>query len=233
MAPRKPARRARRSAPKAGRRRRPANSVSNLIKDNHATCSATQIYDIATQTVGSFAHSLVQYDRAVALSTVYQEFRIDYVEFRFRPRSDTYQEGGFTAPQLYYQILKDGSENASYTEFLQNGINPRPLSKDGLITWKYKPAVVLAGTGAGNTILRTSPWMNTDNQTGAGTVPNGTEHFGTCMYIDSTPQGSYICGTVEIEAHFSFRKPRFEDVTGAKPAHYRNGVKISDAQPAL
>lgn len=216
----------RRAAPRraAKKGRATGNSTRNLIRDNHAAMSCITSYKLDSETIENFSHNLTQHTRAKTTAVNYQEFKIDYVEFRVKPSNDTFAPGGFVAPQLYYQVLKDGSTMLSYDEFLQDGINAHSFSKDGNIVWRYKPSVVIAGEGGGSTILKTSPWLNTENTIGVPGIPNSVRHFGTSLFIRTDPQGAYFCATLDIEVHYLFRKPRYD--LGVKAPQKQDGVAV-------
>jgi len=229
---RKSARRARRRAPTRRPRRRTQDPTSTLIRDNHAKCSSTIQVDAYTGVRQDYSHALNQYQRAVDISTGYQEFRIDYVELTYKNNADTYQSGATTGspvPQLYYQILKDGSSNTALQQFTQNGVNPHSLAKDGNVTWRYKPCVVYAGQNGQPSILKQSPWINTDQAVGASVSANQTLHYGTSMWIDAGSAAPYTSGTINIEVHFSFRKPRYTLILNQPAVYYENGVRIEPA----
>lgn len=203
------------------------NSTASMVKDNHASRSCITSYAINSGTVENFNHALNLNQAAVDIASSYQEFKIDYVEFRFKPTYDSFvaASGGITAGQLYYQILKDGSTMPSLEAFFQDGINATSLAKDGNITWRYKPSVVYQGIGGGPSILKSSPWINTTQTVGGGTVPNGTLHYGTSLLVDAAT--AYRAGQLDIEVHYKFRKPRFEPLTTPPLPSNTNGIADS------
>lgn len=201
------------------------NSSIQLIKDNYATLSETlevpfpdPFYGF-TNVMYNLTHSLASYSRAIEVARNYQEFQISYVEVRVKPRFDTYTNvpgGNTAAPQLYYQVIKDGDTPTTALELKHNGINPVPFSMDKNISWRYKPAVVIAGSAGNPTILRVSPWLNTNNNVGAGYTANDTKHYGTALIADTLDAVSEGMFRVEVETHFKFRKPSW--VTPTPPA---------------
>lgn len=206
--------------------RKAPNSTANLVKDNYATLSETlevpfpdPFYGI-TNVMYNITHSLASYSRAIEVARNYQEFQISYVEVRVKPRFDTWTNqvgGNNSVPQLYHQVIKDGDTPSTALELKHNGINPISFAMDKNITWRYKPAVVIAGSAGNPTILRNSPWLNTNNNVGAGYVPNATLHYGSAFIadtLDAVPESLY---RVEVETHFKFRKPSWVTPPGPPP----------------
>jgi len=215
--------RTKKSAPRRKAKKARVNSSIQLIKDNYATLSETlevpfpdPFYGF-TNVMYNLTHSLAAYSRAVEVARNYQEFQISYVEVRVKPRYDTFNNtvgGNAAAPQLYYQVIKDGDTPSTALELKHNGINPVTFSTDKNISWRYKPAVVIAGSAGNPTILRVSPWLNTNNNVGAGYVPNDTKHFGTALIADTLDAVSIGMFRVEVETHFKFRKPSWVTPAG-------------------
>lgn len=201
------------------------NSTANLVKDNYATLSETLEVPFPNDNYGhvnvmyNITHTLASYSRAVEVARNYQEFQISYIEVRVKPRFDTWANlvgGNSAAPQFYHQVIKDGDTPTTALELKHNGINPVSFAVDRNIVWRYKPAVVIAGSAGNPTILRVSPWLNTNNNVGAGYVPNGTIHYGSAFIADTLDGGNEALYRCEVETHFKFRKPSW--VTPTPPA---------------
>lgn len=220
-----PPRRYKKRAPRKMRKgRKSPNSTANLVKDNYAVLS--EIVEVPfpepfygkTNEMYNITHSLASYSRAVEVARNYQEFQISYIEVRVKPRFDTWTNqvgGNNAAPQFYYQVIKDGDTPATALELKHNGINPVTFATDRNIVWRYKPAVVIAGSAGNPTILRNSPWLNTNNNVGTGYVPNATLHYGSAFIADTLDGVQESMFRVEVETHFKFRKPSW--VTPAPP----------------
>lgn len=210
------------------------NNLAALARTNYARCSETtqlnlsgplgqilvanQVYDVssALNKVGSF--------RAREIAQYYQEFRITKVQFRFKPLFDTFVAGtavaGGGTPQLYMYVNRDGDVSGDSTAMVRMGINPISLAKDGNKTMTWKPSVVYPSDTGLASIIKTSPWLNCNNDTTAGAyVPNATLHFGlvwNVVLLDGTGNApvDYPVGTAEIETFYEFRRPQFQPVSG-------------------
>jgi len=225
MPPKKQAKRAYKK--KAYRKRKPTtNSTKSMSKDNWAKCSSIGTSTtLQTNTAYNFEFALANAPtRVLNVAKAHQEFKIDYVEVRFKPLYDTYSTtaatAGVTAPQLYHQIIKDQSvvDMVNVAQFRQNGLNAMSLAKDGNKVWRYKPAAAaemagVAGPVASN-MIKVSPWLDTEAITSTPAVPvfSGTAHYGSCLWIDAVEPTPVNIATIEVEIHYIFRKPRSDYV---------------------
>jgi len=224
---RKPRRRVRRGG---------ANNLSSLARTNYARCSeiaalvdptsGSQV--LKTNTTYSVSSSLAKTGtaRAQLIARNYQEFRISKVIFRFKPLFDTFVAGaaygGGATPQLYMYVNRDGDASGDSTAMIRMGINPISLAKDGNKTISWKPSVIYPSDTGLASIIKTSPWLNTQNQnntSGSGFDVNATLHYGlvfNARLIDSTGSApaDVSVGLAEIETFFEFRRPYHTTQTG-------------------
>jgi len=229
---------------KAPRRRKPAiprgpNNLRELARTNYARCSeiealtytpvggaATQI--LKTNTIYSVVSSLAKAGtvRAQQIAKQFQEFRITKVIFRFKPLFDTFvagaSYGGGATPQLYMYVNRDGDVSGDSTAMIRMGINPVSLAKDGNKTMSWKPSVVYPSETGQASIIKVSPWLNTQNEnntSGSGFDVNATQHYGlvfNARLLDATGSApaDVSVGTAEIETFYEFRRPYHTTVTG-------------------
>lgn len=231
-----PARRRRKVVRRRKVGRRGANNLGALARSNYARCSEIAALNpggslgqvLQTNTTYSISSSLdkVGTDRAQQIAKNYQEFRITKVVFRFKSLFDTYVAGaaygGGAAPQLYMYVNRDGDASGDSTAMIRMGINPISLAKDGNKTISWKPSVVYPSNTGLASIIKTSPWLNTQNQnntSGAGFTPNATPHYGlvfTARLLDATGSAptDVAVGTAEIETFFEFRRPYYTSAAG-------------------
>lgn len=233
------------SRPRRKAARKPRKAYKKPMSQNMAKITDTQLsggkssYVVQTDTAENFNHLLIQYPRAMVVAAAYQEFKIDYIEVRIKPYFDTYSAGVSTtasatgvitkAPQLYKMILKNGEYAPTDVNwFRANGVNAITLAKDRNITFRYKPSVLMvantnnqpgAGVPAYGTI-KVSPWLSTK-------LAQSTVHYGIGMLFDSQEFTALIAnvGQVEIEGHFSFRKPNYTGSTAG--TFHVNGDEVS------
>ena len=215
---------------------RGVNNLSELSRSNYARCSEITTLNpggtlgqvLTANTTYAIQSSLdaAGTARAQLIARNFQEFRITKIQFRFKPLYDTFTAGagyaGGTAPQLYMYVNRDGDVSGDSTAMIRMGINPISLAKDGNKTMTWRPSVVYRGETDQATIIKVSPWLNTQNAintSGGGFTPNATAHYGLVFLaraIDATgsaPVGLAV-GTAEIETFFEFRRPYHTTATG-------------------
>jgi len=224
----------------APRRRKAAiprvpNNIRELERTNYARVSETAVLQgpggsqiLNTNTIYSVVSALNKATtaRAQLVAREFQEFRITKVVFRFKPLFDTFLAGastsGTAAPQLYMYVNRDGDVSGDSTAMIRMGINPISLAKDGNKTMTWKPSVVYPSDTGLASIIKTSPWLNCQNQnngTGGGFTPNATEHYGlvfNARLLDATGAAptDVAVGTAEIETFYEFRRPAWTTATG-------------------
>jgi len=205
------------------------NALRALARTNYARISETRIPNfsdanpdgdrIIANKSYNYQFSLAgQIGRVADLAALYQEFRMTKVEFRFKSYADTVSVGATTpGVQLYMVINRDGDEGKSWVGMLREGINPVSLNKDGNKTMTWRPTVVYKSETSPS-IIKTSPWMNTQDAqfTGTPATLNTTPHYGLNLlaelsYPDGTKATNLSIGRVEVELHFEFRRPFYTD----------------------
>ena len=170
-----------------------------------------RLYDIA----------LDQFQRAVPVSSAYQQYRIKRVTMKIRPQVDTFAAGGAqTIPQLYYQIDKPQALSAlvGIQSLKAMGCVPKRLD-DKNITISWAPSVLDATTdnmAGGGTFAKfnVSPWLNTtDNPFAVPAVVSSVDHKGITWAVEQMvgASGSY---TIELVVDIQFRKPVAEPHEG-------------------
>jgi len=157
--------------------------------------------------------------RATALAPNYQQYKIDYVEVRIKPLFDTFVNAitASYAPNLYFYINKSGSQGiVGVTNLKSMGIDPKPFSRDGFYTYRFKPsAIIEVGTsgvpGVTNApvMRKNSPWLNTNNTPfgSTGFTLDATFHWGYNLFIEVPGASATDVATIEVETHFCFRYP--------------------------
>lgn len=173
---------------------------------------------------------LSMFPRALDIADNYQKYRIQKVEYIYKPRYDTFQsqyEPGTsnvnpTVPYLFSKVLNYPSPTAFGLQFLQSlGAKPRRLDDKNLIV-TYKPHVLQQGLvnqsapvpgSAANSTSRAirSPWLNTHWTDSSGvTQMDNTYHYGHVFYIQQevvNPTGLYPVAELDVNVYFEFCKP--------------------------
>lgn len=218
------ARRVRR-ARKPMRRNRKRTTVSEVasLKETH------QFVDLTTGTAYyDYNTNLARYKRATQVAQAYREYRITKVTYRFKPVVDTFAPGGATLPYLYAMIDKTGSmrDFNSVYEITTAGAKARRLDDKTLMV-SFKPATLTYQrdeTGGSNLWAKplTSPWLSCDklNDESAGVLgwaPSNIDHLGLA-WIVQTSSGAPIGYSLEVVAHFQFRKPSWTTEAKAEDA---------------
>lgn len=211
-------------APKRYAKKPTSNSAISLMTDNMAKLSSVQTptsgQAIQSQTMYSGTFQLANSARATALAPNYSQYKIDYVEVRIKPLFDTFVNSitASYAPNLYFYINKSGQSGVTtLTNLKSMGLNPKPFSKDGFYTYRFKPSVIIDVVGgttpfpqSGSAVMRkNSPWLNTNILPFGSTGFNldTTLHWGYNLFIEVPGATATDVATIEVETHFCFRYP--------------------------
>lgn len=157
------------------------------------------------------------YDRAQTVAQAYQEFKVRYIKFTFRPSADTFPiASGNTIPQIYFQVDKANTVpiNASQQTLLDMGVKPIRFDDKNIVR-SYRPNILYGvdTTGVALTAGAVKPasWLSTNaNAADPTTVwaPSAVDHIGCCLYVTKpnplTPTISFVA---DVEVVFDFRKP--------------------------
>lgn len=188
--------------------------------------------------------------RSAIVAPAFGLYRIAKVQYTFRPFYDTYtpnlgQAGGGqignqpdAVPYMYWKINRYGDSPAAWTaEFLrEQGSKPIRVD-DKLLTWSYKPNVLLADAGAtaaglngGSGQVKVTPWLSTDAQPGDNAFAlSNTLHYGHLMYIEGAASGDAkpIIGQLEAKVIYEFKNPRgIESNASATPKKVKGVGKM-------
>lgn len=216
------------------RRRRIARRRNGVSE--YASCSVTRT--ITPAAGGNFAANqmyevhniqLVDYDRADAIATGYQFYRIKHVKLTYKFPYDTYQAvaGGVARPNFYWMIDKGESlpPNPTLEALKQMGARPRACDNKP-ISVGFAPAVLTVDDAQAAPLpsqYKVSPWLSTDADT--------VLHNGLFWYIEQAfPPAGGTQYFVEIEVQFEFKRAK----TVADPqAPVAIGTKVAklDASP--
>lgn len=173
--------------------------------------------------------TLTQFRRAVAVAQGYQYYRITKLEFKFKPTVDTFAAGGATpqsVPHLYYMVDKGANVPSTFTiDTLKSmGAVPKRLD-DKTINISWKPSALqeyYAGGGSGaQNAIKLSPWLSTSATAGAPGVwnPSSVQHMGLVWLAEQLNAGTNPTQySIEITAHFQFKKPLINVNASAPPA---------------
>lgn len=196
-----------------------------------ATAKQTlQLTDDSANTVYTLDQiRLAQFDRLSAIAQNYQFFRINKVEMKFKPFSDTFMPGtggqvqGSSVPYFYYLVNKGNVLNtATFNALRDAGAKPRRFD-DKTLTVSWKPAVLLGiqdystagGTVTNNTVFnmkKISPWLATNLNAGlrsASWTASTVDHAGLLYGVEQDNAGAtgQIEYGVEITVYMQFKKP--------------------------
>lgn len=161
---------------------------------------------------------LIDYERAAAVGSQYQHYRMKKITITFKPTFDNYLAAGgaITKPNLYYMIDKSGvvPTNITLEGLKAMGAKPRQLDEKNMsISWRPSVLESVMYQGGVNNATPSryliSPWLNTSAvpiQPGVFQA-SGIDHLGIYWYLDqlsNVPGAQY---TVECEVQFEFKKP--------------------------
>jgi len=220
------------------RRRMPIATNTASVRENYSV----SVPD-GSMTYFSTALSSLTFNRAQAVASNFQEYRIKYVKLIFRPSADTFAPAsGNIIPQLYFQMNKYQAlpTGASLQQLLDMGCRPIRFDDKNVIR-AYKPVVLLGSDSTSPTTLATTsvakvtPWLSTNALAGnpGAWSPSDIEHLGCVFFVTKlAPLTPTINYSVDVEVVFQFRRPLS---LGFSPGAYQtieNGqVVVHDPRP--
>lgn len=166
---------------------------------------------------------LASYDRAVAVASAYQLFRIKKITLTLKPTQDSFiSTSPASKPNLYFMIDKSGAlDNPTLETLKQLGAKAIAFDeKPKVISWR--PSVLTGDQSAPNALAsaqyKISPWLSTSANPMAGVwQPSVIDHLGIWWYVEQLNTLTYQY-TAEIEVQFQFKKPFFKAVSSSVPA---------------
>jgi len=203
--------------------------------------------------------SLSNFERAIAMSYQYEFFRIEEVEYIYKPYANVYQgETSGTPPSIpkIYRMMDRGASLAptlvDLETFLSTGAKPCDFVREYKI--KYKPntlAVASLAVTSGDTIvgLQTNEvaynkWLPCNTQmtatVGSPNVNTLSSHelpyFGHWVFINQFNTGAYPVATVDIRVRVSFKNPIQNTLTSLDqlaptPVHVVSGLAVDPVAP--
>lgn len=161
---------------------------------------------------------LVDYERASAVASQYQHYRMKRISITFKPTFDTFlaATGAVSKSNLYYMIDKSGviPTNVTLEGLKQMGARPRQLDEKNMtISWSPSVLESVMYTGGLNNATPSrytiSPWLSTSAvpiQPGVFQA-SGIDHLGIYWFIDQLSNPIGVQYTIEVEVQFEFKKP--------------------------
>lgn len=169
--------------------------------------------------------TLTQFPRALDIADNYQKYRIQKVEYIYKPRFDTFQSQYIpgsnvnpTVPYLFSKVLNYPAPTSFGLAFLQTmGAKPRRLDDKNIIV-SYTPHILqegLASVTQGSTTQNYSrpikkPWLNTHVTDSSGaTLMDNTVHYGHAFWIQQevTDPNNVPVAELDVNVYFEFCKP--------------------------
>jgi len=171
-------------------------------------------------------------DRALAHAEQYGLYRIAKVEFKHKPKYDTFisqtilnpgQNAITTVPVLYWKMNRFADAPAAWAaqDIRDMGAKPHRLD-DKTYTLTYKPNILTAIASGGDNSgqLKMTPWLNTDDAARTSTFsPSDTSHFGHFLYIEADTVNSETevnVASLDVIVHYEFKTPRVEWTPAAR-----------------
>jgi len=196
------------------RRNRKVKVVRKPREETAKMKETISLEDLKTNTAYDASVKLQDFTRALDIADNFQEYRITKVVYKYTPLFDTFIDtaGSNSLPYLYSsrQILPPpASFGIAYLKAL--GAKPRRLD-DKTLTVSYTPNVnaVMTSDLSGGVIQSTSPrykpWISTHIYTTTTSMDN-TNHYGHQFWIDQLQAAAGNQCSLEVTAHFEFRKP--------------------------
>lgn len=215
--------------PRKNRNPRRKMGMKRFLKKNSNIATVTEVFDKTSfgapdsvnQLYAIYSMALAAYPRASAVAANYQQYRLNKLEFQWKPLKDTYVAGSTTngsVPYLHYVIDKNESlplDNIDFQGLREMGAKPIRLD-DKTIRVAYKPGVSYSVNDDGGQpqwqAYRISPWLNTNGNSGALTspwIPSSVDHKGIVYGVEqlNASTGEELTYEVEITAHWQFKNP--------------------------
>jgi len=165
-------------------------------------------------------------DRALAHAEQYGLYRIAKVEFKHKPKYDTFssqmvtnpgQNALTTVPVLYWKMNRFADAPPAWDpqDLRDMGARPHRLD-DKTYTLSYKPNILTAIASGGDNSgqLKITPWLNTDDAARTSTFsPSDTQHYGHFLYIEADTINSETLvnvASLDVVIHYEFKTPRVE-----------------------
>lgn len=154
---------------------------------------------------------LTDYVRAVAMASLFQEYKILKVKYTLKPAYNVYQASNDAPglphkvaqlPEMYYMIDKSGSLTtsilASGSSFRQMGAKPYKFTSNKVVS--FTPCVNLQSSDELPAIVKSAPWISTSN--------DAISHLGFWFRADASNTLNNNFYTAECEVLVAFRRPR-------------------------
>jgi len=187
MPPRRVRRRAVRKAVRRARRAGPTRS----LRSNYQVATLVETIDpqiVLVENIPYYQQVYLQsFKRAIQMSNLYEQFRIEEVKWTYSPLFNTFQEGPgeSSVPQMYNVMDRLESLNAAVTtltDLTQMGAQRRRFDKP--ITIRYKPNTMVM-TGASNPGVATAQILQISGADYGRWFPCVTQNIG--VQQENTP----------------------------------------------
>jgi len=204
---------------------RPRKSFKRPTDSNTARVVQTlEQLDILANQPYTLAVNGIIGDRALAHAEQYGLYRISKIEFKHKPKYDTYISQTITnpganaittVPSLYWKMNRYADAPAGFDadNLRSMGAKPHRLD-DKIYTLSYKPNVLLGTISAGNNSgqLKMTPWLNTDSAPDTpGFIASTTSHLGHFLFVEAdliNTTTQPIVATMDVVIHYEFKTPR-------------------------
>ena len=132
------------------------------MRQFHSTATLTQ--SAASEIVQGLSMTLNGYPNQTAVSALFDKYRVDYMEYTFRPRINSWDVSvaTSTAPRIFVAVDKDGSFPTTIAG-IQQYQNCETHDGTETFTVRFKPGVVTGASTGGGIVAATnvvSPWVD-------------------------------------------------------------------------
>lgn len=172
--------------------------------------------------------------RAAVVAPAYGLYRVAQIEYKIKPRFDTYLPGAnpggdapVEIPVMYWKMNRYGDAPVGFNYYDLQSLGAKPVRLDDkILTIKYKPNTLQANAGAaavaqqgGSGAVKITPWLSTDTEADDNAFAlSTTNHYGHMMYIEAAAAGDATPVICEIVARvvYEFKNPRILEGEAAK-----------------
>lgn len=214
---------------KAMRRVRRSRNTNAIGGPN--TCKITETYDLGDLNLNTGYRfqkgGITPGFRAASVAPNFGLYRVAKLIWTLRPYYDTFlpiygQAGGGqvgnmpdAVPYMYWKINRYGDAPAAFTGTYLREQGSKPIRLDDkILTWSYKPNILLAdaaAAGGGSGSVKMTPWLNTDSAPQDNNfVLSSTVHYGHLMIVEGQASGNAMpaIGRLECKVVYEFKSPR-------------------------
>jgi len=183
------------------------NVTNQIYKVRQVVDYSTIAQQATLSTFGAFQFQLSDLDQAVTFTTLFDQYKIDFLELKLRPNANLAQvvnpSTGQIMPLLYTAVDYDDANVPTSLAYVREYQSCKETRFDNDCVRKFKPRIALAAySGTFVSFANQTSWLDCASAT--------VKHYGVKYAISPalTGQGNLQTWTVEARYYISFRQIR-------------------------